>query len=199
VLPLPALARALGDGVAAHLHALANGEDPRAVVPDEPDRSIGAEETFEADVDDHAVIHRELLRLAEKTAARLRASGQAGRTVSLKIRFADFSTVTRARTLPAPTDAARGRRDCPGSTTVRADRPRIRLVGVRVEVSRRRGVGPATELGAGARLAGCATGVDRAVDRFGSAWCARDAGPTHHPKWGAVATPGDRYQRRDPS
>src|SRR6185503_2832804 len=43
-LPLPALARALGDGVAAHLHALANGEDPRSVVPDEPDRSIGAEQ-----------------------------------------------------------------------------------------------------------------------------------------------------------
>ena len=46
------LVRALGDGVATHLHALAGGEDPRSVVPDEPDRSIGAEETFEADVDD---------------------------------------------------------------------------------------------------------------------------------------------------
>src|SRR6185437_7014262 len=119
----------------AQLHALDNGEDPRPVVPDEPDRSIGAEETFEVDVDDHAVIHRELLRLSEKTAGRLRASGQAGRTVSLKIRFADFSTVTRARTLPAPTDAGHE-----VYATARAlydglelDRPRIRLVGVRVE------------------------------------------------------------------
>ena len=171
-LPLPALARALGDGVAAHLHALANGEDPRAVVPAEPDRSIGAEETFEADVDDHAVIHRELLRLAEKTAARLRASGQAGRTVSLKIRFADFSTVTRARTLPAPTDAGHE-----VYATARAlydglelDRPRIRLVGVRVEGIAAAGES-ARQLELGARERGwrdADRAVDRAVDRFGS-------------------------------
>ena len=171
-LPLPALARALGDGVAAHLHALANGEDPRSVVPDEPDRSIGAEETFEADVDEHAVIHRELLRLAEKTAARLRTAGQAGRTVSLKVKFADFSTITRARTLPAPTDAGHE-----VYATARAlydglelDRPRIRLVGVRVE-----GIAPAEEsprqLELGAREHGwrdADRAVDRAVDRFGS-------------------------------
>jgi len=171
-LPLPALARALGDGVAAHLHALASGEDPRPVVPDEPDRSIGAEETFEADVDEHAVIHRELLRLAEKTAARLRTAGQAGRTVSLKIRFADFSTITRARTLPAPTDTGHE-----VYATARAlydglelDRPRIRLVGVRVE-----GIGAAEEsprqLELGAREHGwrdADQAVDRAVDRFGS-------------------------------
>jgi len=171
-LPLPALARALGDGVAAHLHALANGEDPRPVVPDEPDRSIGAEETFEADVDEHAVIHRELLRLAEKTAARLRTAGQAGRTVSLKIKFADFSTITRARTLPAPTDAgheiyATARALYDG---LELDRPRIRLVGVRVE-----GIAPTEEsprqLELGARERGwrdADRAVDRAVDRFGS-------------------------------
>jgi DNA polymerase IV len=171
-LPLPALARALGDGVAGHLHALANGEDPRSVVPDEPDRSIGAEETFEADVDDHAVIHRELLRLAEKTAARLRATGQAGRTVSLKVRFADFSTITRARTLPAPTDAGHE-----VYATARAlydglelDRPRVRLVGVRVE-----GIGAAGEASRQLELGGRDRGwpdadraVDRAVGRFGS-------------------------------
>ena len=171
-LPLPALARALGDGVAAHLHALAHGEDPRSVVPDEPDRSIGAEETFEIDVDDHAVIHRELLRLAEKTAARLRASGQAGRTVSIKVRFADFSTITRARTLPAPTDAGHE-----VYATARAlydglelDRPRIRLVGVRVEGIAATGES-ARQLELGARERGwpdADRAVDRAVDRFGS-------------------------------
>jgi DNA polymerase-4 len=171
-LPLPALARALGAGVSAHLHALANGEDPRPVVPNEPDHSIGAEETFDADVDDHAVIHRELLRLAEKTAARLRASGQAGRTVRLKIRFADFTTITRARTLPAPTDAGHE-----VYATARAlydgldlDRPRIRLVGVRVE-----GIAAAAEsarqLELGARERGwrdADRAVDRAIGRFGS-------------------------------
>jgi len=171
-LPLPALARALGDGVAAHLHALANGQDARSVVPDESERSIGAEETFEADVDDHAVIHRELLRLAEKTAARLRATGQAGRTVSLKVRFADFSTLTRARTLPAPTDAGH---EVYGTARalydgLELDRPRIRLVGVRVE-----GIGAvgeaARQLELGARERGwqdADRAVDRAVGRFGS-------------------------------
>lgn len=171
-LPLPALARALGDGAAAHLHALARGHDPRPVQPHEPDRSIGAEETFGTDVDDHAVVHRELLRLSERTAARLRGSGQLGRTVSIKIRFADFTTVTRARTLPTPTDAghevyatARALYDA-----LRLDRARIRLVGVRVE-----GISPvadaALQLPLGAREHGwreADRAVDRAVDRFGS-------------------------------
>jgi DNA polymerase-4 len=171
-LPLTALARVLGDGVAAHLHALANGLDPRPVVPDEPDRSIGAEETFEVDVDEHAVIHRELLRLAEKTAARLRTAGQAGRTVSLKIRFADFSTITRARTLPAPTDA--GHEVYATARTLydglELDRPRIRLVGVRVEgISRAEESARQLELGARERgWRDADRAVDRAVDRFGS-------------------------------
>jgi DNA polymerase-4 len=171
-LPLPALARTVGDGSAAHLHALARGHDPRPVEPDEPDRSIGAEETFGTDVEDPAVVHRELLRLSEKTAARLRASQQLGRTVSIKVRFADFATITRARTLPTPTDAghevyatARGLYDALG-----LDRARIRLVGVRVE-----GITPAADaalqLPLGAREHGwrdADRAVDRAVDRFGS-------------------------------
>src|SRR5215468_8516302 len=105
--PLPALRRALGPAAADHLHALALGHDPRRVVADEPDKSIGAEETFAADVDDHAIVRRELLRLAERTAQRLRGSGQVGRTVGIKVRFADFKTVTRARTLAVPTDVGR--------------------------------------------------------------------------------------------
>jgi DNA polymerase-4 len=171
-LPLPALTRALGDAAAAHLHALANGRDPRQVVTDEPDRSIGAEETFGTDVDDHPTVHRELLRLAEKTAARLRSSGQLGRTVSIKIRFADFSTITRARTLPAPTDAGHE-----VYATARAlydglelDRARIRLVGVRVE-----GIAPAVDAARQLELGDREHGwrdadraVDRAADRFGS-------------------------------
>ena len=171
-MPLPALVRALGEGSATHLHALATGHDPRSVVTDEPDRSIGAEETFGSDVTDHGVVHRELLRLAEKTAARLRSSGQLGRTVSIKVRFADFATITRARTLSTPTDAGR---EIYG--TARAlydalglDRARIRLVGVRVE-----GIAPAgdasLQLELGAREFGwrdADRAVDRAADRFGS-------------------------------
>src|SRR5581483_2379516 len=73
--PRRTLQRALGDAVGSHLAALAWGHDERRVVAHQPDKSIGAEETFARDVDDPAVIARELLRLAERTAGRLRASG----------------------------------------------------------------------------------------------------------------------------
>ena len=170
--PLPALTRAVGEASAAHLHALAHGRDPRRVEPESVEKSVGAEETFDTDVTDHEVVHRELLRLSERTAARLRAAGQQGRTVSIKVRFADFTTISRARTLPAPTDAGHEVYE-----TARAlygalglDRPRIRLVGVRVE-----GIGPAgdrsRQLELGARENGwpeAHRAVDRAVGRFGT-------------------------------
>ena len=127
--------RALGQAAGSHLHALSWGRDERRVVPHEPDKSIGAEETFARDVDDPEVVRRELLRLSESTAGRLRAAGLAGRTVSVKIRFADFTTITRARTLPEATDVgavlyatARQLYEALG-----LDRARLRLVGVRVE------------------------------------------------------------------
>jgi DNA polymerase-4 len=133
--PVSTLQRALGPAAATHLAALSWGRDERSVVPHEPDKSIGAEETFSRDVDDPAVVRRELLRLSERTAARLRASGHVGRTISLKVRFADFTTITRARTLPEPTDVARVVYETVGQLYdgLRLERARIRLVGVRVE------------------------------------------------------------------
>jgi DNA polymerase IV len=133
--PRSTLVRALGQAAGSHLHALSWGRDERRVVAHEPDKSIGAEETFSRDVDDPYVVRRELLRLAERTAARLRTAGLAGRTVSVKIRFADFTTITRARTLSEPTDVA-----AVLYATARQlyealglDRARLRLVGIRVE------------------------------------------------------------------
>jgi DNA polymerase-4 len=133
--PIDTLRRALGDAVGAHLHELAWGRDPRPVVPEHVEKSVGAEETFARDVDDPDLVLRELLRLSERVAARLRSAGTAGRTVVIKVRFADFTTITRSRTLIEYTDVAR---------TVYAtarelyralglDRARLRLVGVRVE------------------------------------------------------------------
>jgi DNA polymerase-4 len=134
-VPRATLERALGPAAGRHLADLAWGRDSRAVVPHEPDKSIGAEETFATDVDDPDVIRRELLRLAEKVAARLRHQGWRGRTVSIKVRFADFTTITRARTLRDPTDVGQE-----VYATARAlyealglQRARLRLVGVRVE------------------------------------------------------------------
>jgi DNA polymerase-4 len=137
--PVPTLQRALGLAMGTQLHHLAWGSDRRAIIPrrptHEPDKSMGAEETFGRDTDDRMVVLRELLRLATKVTARMRTAGVAGRTVTLKVRFADFTTITRSRTLTDATDATgevhaavTGLYDALG-----LQRARIRLVGVRVE------------------------------------------------------------------
>ncbi len=169
--PVATLQRALGPAVGTHLHALAWGRDERAVVPHEPDKSIGAEETFARDVDDPAIVRRELLRLAEKVGARLRGQGYAGRTVSLKVRFADFTTLTRARTLPEPTDVAREiyAVACQLHDALHLQRARLRLVGVRVENIVGAGTAP-HQLMLGEREAGwrqAEVAADRAGARFG--------------------------------
>ena len=133
--PLDTLRRALGDNAGPALHALAWGQDTRSVVPTRRERSIGADETFSFDVDDPAYIHRQLLKLSERTAARVRAAGLVGRTISIKVRFSDFTTITRSKTLRDPTDVSR---DIYASARALFDglglqRARLRLVGVRME------------------------------------------------------------------
>src|SRR5690349_13653662 len=132
--PIGMLRSALGDAAATHLHELAWGRDPRPVVPEQVEKSIGAETTFDVDVADPDEIRRTLLALAGKTAGRLRQAGQVGRTVVIKIRLADFRTLNRSRTLPVPTDVTREIFETAWAL-FEALRPgdRIRLVGVRVE------------------------------------------------------------------
>ncbi|MET8836644.1 DNA polymerase IV [Micromonospora sp. NPDC004540] len=128
------LRRAVGEASAGHLHELAWGRDPRRVSPEHVEKSIGAEVTFDTDVSDPAEIRRALLALAEKAGARLRAAGQVGRTVSLKVRLADFRTVSRSRTLGVPTDTAREMFDTAWALwTALAPGEPVRLVGVRME------------------------------------------------------------------
>jgi len=170
--PVSTLQRALGPAAGAHLSALSWGRDERSVVAHEPDKSIGAEETFARDVDDPRVVRRELLRLSDRTAARLRATGQVGRTVSIKVRFADFTTITRAKTLREPTDVARVVYDT-ALTLYQAlglERARIRLVGVRVEGLAAASVTPRQLAlgGAGEEWRAAERAVDRAAARFGA-------------------------------
>jgi DNA polymerase IV len=90
--------------------------------------------TFDIDVSDQTLIRRSLLALAEKVGARLRASGHVGRTVSIKVRLADFRTVNRSRTLPTSTDVAREIFEtAAGLFRALGPSEQIRLVGVRVE------------------------------------------------------------------
>ena len=140
------LQRAVGDHLGRHLHDLAWGVDDRQVVArtsggyfgvlgGDPDKSMGANETFGHDTDDRAAIVRELLRLTDRVTTRMRVAGVAGRTVTLTVRFADFTTITRSRTLPEATDITQEvyRQAVRSYDALGLQRARIRLVGVRVE------------------------------------------------------------------
>lgn len=132
--PEATLQRELGQAAGTHLAALAWGRDERPVVPTTPDKSVGAEETFPADVDDPDLIRRELLRLSERTARSLRAGGSMARTVVVKLRLANFRTITRSRTLPEPTDVAQkiyATAVALYAASGLAEGARLRLVGVR--------------------------------------------------------------------
>jgi len=103
--PRATLEEMLGES-GAHLWALAHGVDEREVIPWEAAKSIGAETTFGEDTDDLERIRRTLLALAERVAHRLRDEGYRGGTVTLKYRDSTFTTLSRALTLPEPTDVS---------------------------------------------------------------------------------------------
>ncbi|MGI8576395.1 MAG: DNA polymerase IV [Nocardioidaceae bacterium] len=137
--PKATLQRALGGSLGARLHTLAWGGNDRQVKArrgsDEPEHSIGSDETFGRDIDDPVTVLRELLRLSTKVATRMRAAKVCGRTITIKVRFADFTTITRSRTLPDPTNLTPEIYATAGGlfAAMRLERARIRLVGVRVE------------------------------------------------------------------
>ena len=87
-----------------HLWNLAHGRDDRPVVPEREAKSISHETTFEHDISDMNVLRAWLVDLTDQVGCRLRRHGLRGRTVQLKVRFADFSLITRSCTLPEPTD-----------------------------------------------------------------------------------------------
>ena len=104
-LPPGTLEHALGASLGNHLSLLARGEDPRPVVPEQAAKSIGHEETFATDLWDRVALHAHLMRMVDASASTMRRSGLAARTVSVKVRFADFSLITRSHSLAAPIDA----------------------------------------------------------------------------------------------
>jgi DNA polymerase-4 len=132
--PVQTLARWVGESGSHRLHDLAWGVDPRVVHAGADEKSVGHEMTFYSDVTDPTVIRRELLRMSNAVAVRLRKAALRGRTVVLKLRFEDFTTITRSRTLPEPTDLGREIYDQVQSIyeSLANERP-VRLVGVRAE------------------------------------------------------------------
>ncbi|WP_233493625.1 DNA polymerase IV [Desertihabitans brevis] len=133
--PEETLRRAFGPHAGSHLARLAWGRDERVVVGRAPERSIGSEHTLAADIVDPVQVRRELLRMADRTATRLRRAGVLGRTVTISLRFADFTTLTRSGTVPGPTDVTEEIYAQAVALYARLGLQgvRIRRVGVRVE------------------------------------------------------------------
>jgi DNA polymerase-4 len=132
-LPEAALAAALGPERAHAMRELASGRDERDVVPDEGVKSVGGEETFDVDVRGEAALGRCLLLQAARVGRRLRAHGLRGRVVTLKVKYADFTLVTRRVTLPRPTDDDAAIYEAARAQLTRIDPSRaVRLAGVTV-------------------------------------------------------------------
>lgn len=124
------LARKLGaEGL--RLARLARGEDNRRVNPERETKSVSSETTFDEDIADFRYLEQTLFRLAEKVSARLKAAGLSGRTVTLKLKTADFKLLTRARSLEAPTQLSHRIFDTARDLLAReANGTRYRLIGV---------------------------------------------------------------------
>ena len=133
-VPRTTLQRAFGPHAGALLSELAWGRDSSRVIARPGERGVGCQETFARDTDDRATVHAELLRVSVKVASRMRAAGVLGRTVTLNLRFADFTTISRAVTLTSPTDITDEVYGAALAALARLglQRARIRRVGVRV-------------------------------------------------------------------
>ncbi|MEZ5180410.1 MAG: DNA polymerase IV [Acidimicrobiales bacterium] len=158
-VPVEALTAAVGRASGAHLHALAQAIDPRAVEPERAARSISHEETYPHDLRDRDDLAAELVRLGDAVGSRLREAGLAGRTVTLKLRFGDFTTITRSTTEATPVDS--GRRLARIARRLLDDvdvGPGVRLLGVAVSQF---GVGAGEQLSLDALLAPVDDGAHR--------------------------------------
>ncbi|MFD7290212.1 DNA polymerase IV [Streptomyces sp. NPDC059863] len=127
------LVRLLGRAHGASLYRMALGLDDRAVVSERDAKSVSVEDTFDVDLHDRVRVRTEVDRLADRCVERLRAAGRSGRTVVLKVRRYDFSTLTRSETLRGPTDDPGVVREAAGRLLESVDTTGgVRLLGVGV-------------------------------------------------------------------
>lgn len=185
------LDRAVGAALGARLAQLARGEDPRTVETERVEKSIGHEETFDHDILDRPFLRSELLRLADRVAARLRRAEWETATVSIKVRFDDFRTLTRSQTLAEPT--AVGQRIGEAAQILFEQierRDPVRLLGVRAEKLRPAGGGALGLWDDDEDWRRVEGAMDDAVARFGNATITRarhlgrgdGRGAAQHPK-----------------
>ena len=133
--PRSTLIRVLGQASGASLYELAWGRDYRDVITEHAEKSISASQTFDVDLYQPEEILKEFLRLTEKSADRMRAKGLATNTISIKVRFADFKTISRSRTLDLPTTGTQEIFEVAKSLYLglELDRVLVRLVGVSLD------------------------------------------------------------------
>jgi DNA polymerase-4 len=169
-MPLATVVGALGEAHGRHLHELAWARDARAVEPDRAVKSIGHEETYAKDHYGRDSLHDEAVRLSDGVANRLREAGVAGRTVTLKVRFASFETITRSRSMARPVDSGAAVARVAVELLAGVDpSPGVRLLGVSVS---NLGPRPGEQLSledAGAGEPAVARAVDEVRRRFGDA------------------------------
>jgi nucleotidyltransferase/DNA polymerase involved in DNA repair len=172
------LVRGFGESMGDRFHRLSRGIDVRPVVPDHVRKSLGKETTFGEDVADRKIVERTLLDLADQVAASLRRKRLAGATVTVKLRWEGFETVTRQRTLREPVNTVEKIWPVARELFRGADRPRlrVRLVGVTLSALDRVESGQADffvpRTGTDSRVA---EAVDALTDRFGSGTVTRAA------------------------
>ena len=182
--PLERLEQVVGKAHGQHLHSLANAVDPRPVIPETAPKSMSHEKTFPRDVHTHDALGAELVALSDSVASRLRTARVAGRTVTIKVRFGDFTTITRSHTLASPVDSgvvlAREAKRLLEEVDVD---PGVRLIGVGVSELEDPGQRQLSLEDAGAPSW---HDVDRAVDRI------RDRFGTEAIHTGGIADAGPR-------
>ena len=169
--PLTRLTKLLGVASAHHLHDLSWGIDPRTVTTSRPEKSIGMERTFEENVRSRNEIEDFILAASHDCARRLRSGGVVGWTVGIKMRGADFHTMTRSVSLVAPTDTGREIARAAQSLFAREAMPSggVRLFGVRVESLQSRSGGVAVTLDRDEKPAASERAMDQIRSKFGSA------------------------------
>jgi DNA polymerase-4 len=190
-LPEASLVDALGRAHGAHLHALAQGRDERPVEADRETKSIGQEETFPRDVADREALRREILRMAERVGSRLREHGLAGRTVTIKVRFPDFRTITRSSTAAEPFSGSAEMARLALALLDKVDTTGgIRLLGVTMSNLANETARQESLFGDDGAPAGAAPRIQSAVDAVRARFGTDAVGPA------ALLSPGDRLRVR---
>jgi len=172
------LVRAFGESLGDRFHRLCQGGDERPVLAEHVRKSLGKETTFGEDVADRSVVERTLLDLTDQVASSLRRKHLAGATVTVKLRWEGFETVTRQRTLKEPVNTVEKIWPVARELLRAADRPRlrVRLVGVTLSALNRSDSGQSDlflpDSGLDSRVA---EAVDALTERFGSGTVTRAA------------------------